>query len=79
MLNFYTVTCIYSASKESGSLAFWLYTQKLSSHVVSKNPVHVHTSQIPGSKNKQQKGKKSFKKPEYINEDELESDSDIAR
>lgn len=37
------------------------------------------TSQIPGSKNKQQKGKKLFKKPEYINEDELESDSDIAR
>ncbi|XP_078370108.1 U3 small nucleolar RNA-interacting protein 2-like isoform X2 [Oculina patagonica] len=33
--------------------------------------------QISGSKNKKQKGKQSFKKTDYIDEDELGSDSDI--
>lgn len=36
-------------------------------------------SQISGFKNKKQKSKQSFKKSDYIDEDELGSDSDIPR
>ena len=47
--------------------------------VFSRGTLQTCILQISGSKNKRQKSKQSFKKAEYIDEDELGSDSDIPR